>query len=261
MRLLNTGTFEMREFLTEIPIYAILSHTWEKDEVTFQDIQDLEKAKKKSGWSKVERACEYVRKYKFNWLWIDTCCIDKSSSAELSEALNSMYKYYGDCRVCIAYLRDVSNEKNAKSMEKLKESRWFRRGWTLQELIAPRYMVFLDKEWNMMGTRFGMRYVVSEVTSIPVDVFETGWLDDYSIAQKMSWAASRETTRPEDMAYCLMGLFGVNIPPIYGEGGTKAFMRLQQEIIKYSDDRSIFAWCRQSRTVRLWKHTESCSID
>ncbi|THU92055.1 HET-domain-containing protein [Dendrothele bispora CBS 962.96] len=239
MRLLSTTTFEVQEFPTTIPTFAILSHTWEKDEVTLQDIQNLETAKGKAGWSKVWNACKYVRQQRFEWIWIDTCCIDKSSSAELSEALNSMYQYYGDGRVCIAYLSDVSWEKN---IEELKQSRWFKRGWTLQELIAPRYMVFLDKEWNMIGTRSSMREVISEVTSIPVDVFEEGEIDGYSIAQKMSWAASRETTRPEDMAYCLMGLFGVNMPPIYGEGGPRAFMRLQQEIIKYSEDRSIFAW-------------------
>ncbi|THV01327.1 HET-domain-containing protein, partial [Dendrothele bispora CBS 962.96] len=247
MRLLNTETLEVEEFLNDIPIYAILSHTWERDEITFRDIQDLQKAKKKAeihgkaGWSKIEKACEFVRKFRFKWIWIDTCCIDKSSSAELSEALNSMYRYYGDGRVCIAYLSDVPN-RSVMDLDEFRKSRWFERGWTLQELIAPRSMVFLNQEWNMIGTRFSMRHIVAEVTSIPVKVFEDGIVERYSIAQKMSWAASRKTTRDEDMAYCLMGLFGVNMPPIYGEGGVKAFMRLQQEIIKHSDDQSIFAW-------------------
>ncbi|THU85582.1 hypothetical protein K435DRAFT_626403, partial [Dendrothele bispora CBS 962.96] len=200
------------------------------------------KIQNKAGWLKIQKSCEYVRKYRFEWIWIDTCCIDKSSSAELSEALNSMYRYYGEGLICIAYLSDVSMGRIVKDVMELKKSRWFMRGWTLQELIAPRYMVFLDKDWDKISTRYGIRHVVSELTSIPVEVFERGRLDDYSIAQKMSWATSRKTTREEDMAYCLMGLFGVNMPPIYGEGGTKAFIRLQQEIIKYSDDRSIFAW-------------------
>ncbi|THU87812.1 HET-domain-containing protein [Dendrothele bispora CBS 962.96] len=257
MRLLNTHTYRVEEFLTNTPKYAILSHTWGKDEVTFQDTQNLDVAKVKAGWSKVENACTYVRKYKFDWIWIDTCCIDKSSSAELSEALNSMYKYYEEACVCIAYLNDLekpSNKATNKATEllnMLERCKWFTRGWTLQELVAPRYMVFVDKEWQHVGTRFTLRHFISEVTSIPAFLFEGQklWdndkgrqLEDYSIAQKMSWAAKRETTRPEDMAYCLMGLFGVNMPPIYGEGGEKAFMRLQQEIIKYSDDRSIFAW-------------------
>ncbi|THU97580.1 HET-domain-containing protein, partial [Dendrothele bispora CBS 962.96] len=245
MRLLHTETLQVTEFDTNIPIYAILSHTWQEDEVTFQDIQNHDVAKCKAGWSKIENACKYARQYKFDWIWIDTCCIDKSSSAELSEVLNSMYQYYGEGRVCIAYLSDF--EKGSRNitefLDRMKSCRWFKRGWTLQELIAPRYMVFLDKDWQHVGTRFGLRRVISEITSIPVPVFETGpLLDIYSTAQKMSWAASRETKRPEDIAYCLMGLFGVNMPTIYGEGEAKAFMRLQQEIIKYSDDRSIFAW-------------------
>ncbi|THV01464.1 HET-domain-containing protein [Dendrothele bispora CBS 962.96] len=266
-------TFRVEEFLVDIPKYAILSHTWEKDEVTLRDIQDLHEAKgkaeleaegpkkqaellkaekiqRKAGWLKIEKACEYVRQYKFKWIWIDTCCIDKSSSAELSEALNSMFKYYEEAHVCVVYLSDVSIEKNVMGLEELKKSRWFTRGWTLQELIAPRYMVFLDKNWDKIDTRFGIRHIMSEVTSIPVEVFEEGSLDGYSIAQKMSWAASRKTTREEDMAYCLMGLFGVNMPPIYGEGGAKAFIRLQQEIIRYSDDRSIFAWVARDRRDR-----------
>ncbi|THU99761.1 HET-domain-containing protein [Dendrothele bispora CBS 962.96] len=248
MRLLNTHTYQVEEFLTNIPYYAILSHTWGEGEVTFQDIQNLDVAKAKTGWSKVENACADVRKYKFDWIWIDTCCIDKSSSAELSEVLNSMYKYYAEARVCIAYLNDLERGSSGAT-ELLKRCKWFTRGWTLQELIAPCYMIFLDKDWQRVGSRFTLRHFISEVTSIPVYLFEghacdneKRQLEDYSIAQKMSWAASRETTRPEDMAYCLMGIFGVNMSPIYGEGGSKAFMRLQQEIIKYSDDRSIFAW-------------------
>ncbi|THU90231.1 hypothetical protein K435DRAFT_912485, partial [Dendrothele bispora CBS 962.96] len=138
------------------------------------------------------------------WTWRDysrsSVCIDKSSSAELSEALNSMYRYYSESRVCIAYLSDVSIGRNVTDIEELRKIRWFTRGWTLQELVAPRYIVFLDKDWQRVGTRWSLRHVISEVTSIPVRVFSTGELDGYSIAQKMSWAASRKTTREEDMA-------------------------------------------------------------
>ncbi|THU98185.1 hypothetical protein K435DRAFT_885434 [Dendrothele bispora CBS 962.96] len=149
--------------------------------------------------TKVKNACAYVRKYKFDWIWIDTCCIDKSSSAELSEALNSMYKYYAEARVCIVYLNDLekSSNKATELLSRLKECKWFTRGWTLQKLIAPRYMVFLDQEWERVSTRFTLRHFISEVTSIPVNVFEGPALDDeksqlgnYSIAQRMSWAAS-----------------------------------------------------------------------
>ncbi|KAF5348653.1 hypothetical protein D9758_006783 [Tetrapyrgos nigripes] len=247
MRLLNTKTLQLEEFVTDIPPYAILSHTWEKEEVTFHDLQNLETARTKSGYAKLWNACARALRYRFNWIWIDSCCINKESSAELSEAINSMYQYYEDAAICYVYLCDVSSKyppRNPKS--DFRESRWFSRGWTLQELLAPLHVVFLDKAWKRIGTRWSLRDVVSAVTTIPVGVFEGRAIDEYSVAQRMSWAAFRETTRPEDEAYCLMGMFGVSLPPIYGEGSTKAFIRLQQEIIKISDDRSIFAWVAET---------------
>ncbi|KAF5350767.1 hypothetical protein D9758_010383 [Tetrapyrgos nigripes] len=264
MRLLNTETLKVREFFTEIPRYAILSHTWEDEEITFQDIQSLATladtcntrqvtfsdiqaflppAQLKKGYMKVVQACVRARNNAFDWIWIDSCCINKESSAELSEAINSMYQYYEDAVVCYVYLFDVSGKchpRNHKS--NFKRSKWFKRGWTLQELLASKYITFFDKDWTKIGTRWSLRDVISVITTIPIDVLEGRPIDKYSVAQKMSWAAFRETTRPEDKAYCLMGIFGVSMPPIYGEGGEKAFMRLQQEIIRVSDDRSIFAW-------------------
>ncbi|KAK7462475.1 hypothetical protein VKT23_008077 [Stygiomarasmius scandens] len=243
MRLLHTKTLQTKEFYSDKPPYAILSHTWEKEEVTYQDMLNLETAKTKNGYRKVQKACEYARKYDFEWVWIDSCCINKESSAELSEAINSMYQYYEGSHVCIAYLSDVSSREDPRDLRScFRDSKWFKRGWTLQELLAPSYVVLLDEDWTEVGTRWSLRDVISVITSIPVRVFEGDDIHDFSIAQRMSWAAFRETTRPEDMAYCLMGIFGVNMPPIYGEGGDKAFMRLQQEIIRISDDRSIFAW-------------------
>ncbi|KAK7444089.1 hypothetical protein VKT23_015487 [Stygiomarasmius scandens] len=243
MRLLNTKTLQVAEFYTDIPPYAILSHTWGKEEVTFQDIQILETAKTKAGWSKIEGACTYASKHHFDWIWIDSCCINKESSAELSEAINSMYQYYLDGSVCYVYLSDARKEEDLTSLKStFRQSRWFTRGWTLQELLAPTYIVFLDKNWTEIGTRWSLRDIISAITRIPRHVFEDGNIHKYSIAQKMSWAAQRCTTRPEDQAYCLIGIFGISMSPIYGEGCAKAFMRLQQEIIKISDDRSIFAW-------------------
>ncbi|KAF5338547.1 hypothetical protein D9758_016553 [Tetrapyrgos nigripes] len=254
MRLLHTKDFTVKQFFTDIPRYVILSHTWEQDEVTFQDIQNLDVARSKAGWCKVENACARARRYRFDWIWIDSCCINKESSAELSEALNSMYQYYEDAAMCYVYLSDVSGEYHpGHENSNFRDSRWFRRGWTLQELLAPEYVIFLDKGWEKIGTRWGLRGVVSAVTGIPVDVFEGRIIDEYSVAQRMSWAAFRETTRPEDQAYCLLGVFGVSMSPIYGEGGVKAFMRLQQEIIRISDDRSIFAWVAVPPTLKPWE--------
>ncbi|THU96845.1 HET-domain-containing protein [Dendrothele bispora CBS 962.96] len=262
MRLLNTSTFKLDEFDIQIPKYAILSHTWTNDEVSFRDIKRLEftepedtvhgnairdveaLAQKEAKWRKVMQACAYARMHKFQWIWIDCCCINKESSAELSEAINSMYQYYLEAAICYVYLSDVSGkEKRPEDANSpFRFSRWFTRGWTLQELLAPRYLVFLDNTWTEIGTKWSLHDVISAITSIPSRVLEDGDVSRYSVAQKMSWAACRQTTRPEDQAYCLMGLFGVNMPPIYGEGSAKAFTRLQQQIIELSDDRSIFAW-------------------
>ncbi|KAF5344025.1 hypothetical protein D9758_012897 [Tetrapyrgos nigripes] len=249
MRLLNTHTLELAEFYgSRIPKYAILSHTWEEEEITFQDLYSLvlrEDAKKKRGWKKLERTCERTRHDGLEWVWIDTCCINKESSAELSEAINSMFRYYQESFVCYAYLSDYDLSRDGHPLRgdaSFRRCRWFTRGWTLQELLAPSDLVFFDVSWKDVGTKYTLRDVIQGITRISLDVLRDGDLGKASIAAKMSWAAERETTREEDRAYSLMGIFGVNIPPLYGEGGARAFMRLQEEIIKYSDDQSIFAW-------------------
>ncbi|KAF5330094.1 hypothetical protein D9758_018671 [Tetrapyrgos nigripes] len=248
MRLLNTHSLKLESFFGDkIPPYAILSHTWgeTKDEVTFQDMmaEDLSVAEGKAGYKKIRGACQYAQKYMFKWIWIDSCCINKESSAELSEAINSMYALYEDAQVCYVYLEDTICSEDVRDAEsRFRRCKWFTRGWTLQELLAPSYVVFLDQHWEMIGTRYSLADAVSVITSIPESVFKDGNFDRFSVAQKMSWASMRQTTRPEDMAYCLLGIFRVSMSPIYGEGGARAFMRLQQEIINISDDRSIFAW-------------------
>jgi hypothetical protein len=251
MRLLHTFSYELHEFIgSKIPEYAILSHTWEEEEVLFSDLRDSssrDTSRHKKGWQKILGACKRAREDGLEWVWIDTCCINKESSAELSEAINSMFKYYRDAFVCYAYLSDYQVQKNGypdqgRGIPVFGKCRWFTRGWTLQELIAPSDLVFFDADWNDMGTRWGLMGMISRVTSIPTIVLRHGDIKDISIAARMSWAADRQTSREEDRAYSLMGIFGVNIPPLYGEGGDRAFMRLQEEIIKYSNDQSIFAW-------------------
>ncbi|KAL7792477.1 ankyrin repeat-containing domain protein [Trichoderma ceciliae] len=240
MRLLHTkelevGGFELKEFGEQnMPRYAILSHTWGEEEVTFQDMT-LGRFANKKGYDKIRRCCSLARTNGYDYVWVDTCCIDKTSSAELSEAINSMYRWYGDAEVCYGFLADVP------SMVGFSESRWFTRGWTLQELIAPEMMIFLDEAWKELGTRESLKQEISDCTGIPVEVLSGHGLEVASIAQKMSWAAQRQTSRSEDRAYCLMGLFGINMPLLYGEG-ERAFIRLQEEIMKVSDDDSIFAW-------------------
>lgn len=252
MRLLNAYTLRFEEFLdNEIPPYAILSHRWEGKEVAFHE---FEAARERDGpeFSKIKKCCSFVTQQRkhgnLRWVWIDTCCIDKKSSAELSEAINSMFQWYKNAVVCYAYLSSVVagpwNWKVRK--QQLQQSPWFTRGWTLQELIAPRLVYFLDRQWNIIGEKSKLAAEISAITGIGKDYLDIlqgarAPLAQASIATKMSWASKRETGRVEDMAYCLLGIFNINMPLLYGEG-KKAFMRLQLEIIRKSDDESIFAW-------------------
>ncbi|CCT72997.1 related to beta transducin-like protein [Fusarium fujikuroi] len=236
MRLVNTKTIQL-EFLTDdnVPEYAILSHTWEQEEVLFHDM-GRESAKSKKGYAKLESCCRVARENGFEYIWDDTCCIDKTSSAELSEAINSMYRYYQEASICYVYLADIS------TVSEISNSRWFTRGWTLQELIAPSSMIFFDKDWRELGTKKSLVQVLSQRTNITESILcDSEELETTSIAQRMSWAADRVTTRKEDGAYSLMGIFGINMPLLYGEGD-KAFYRLQEEIMRVSDDHSLFAW-------------------
>ena len=321
MRLLNTSTYQFETFFdSDIPSYAILSHRWGEDEV------DLKEMKKWADWSglslrsilnkllllgdgsdaeisrpgllKILEFCGLCRERSFDWGWVDTCCIDKESSAELSKAINSMYKWYEYANICFVYLADVYdtryegvrfrmpeaifenhlpedaeipekvtsgsksilNETPQAFMPKQEEhtdrwdrirsavkcSDWFTRGWTLQELLAPQKVEFYDRLWAGLGDRTALATTISAVTGISVDQLDYTVAFEYSgiacVAQKMSWVARRATSRGEDIAYCMFGLFDVNLPLLYGEGRAKAFQRLQMEILRTCDDESIFAW-------------------
>ena len=287
MRLLNTSTLDFHDFFdSNIPEYAILSHRWGAEEASLQDFERHLHQKEQGspppgqtaedpfegheGFAKIKNCCALALKDDFQWVWIDTCCIDKKSSAELTEAINSMYAWYEDAAVCYAYLVDVEWQGNLNTtMPQIKASSWFTRGWTLQELLAPREVQFHDKHWTYIGVRDEMADHISAITGIEARYLKpapkrqpaqnqcmkaldcaghapyvkwtaTGrW--EPSVATRMSWASRRETSRTEDMAYCLLGIFHVNMPLLYGEG-MKAFTRLQYEIIKQSNDDSIFAW-------------------
>jgi len=279
MRLLNTALLELEYFTTkEKPPYAILSHTWGSEEVLYDHARHGP-AKLRScgrtGLFKVLKSAEIALNDGYNYIWVDTCCIDKSSSAELSEAINSMFAWYRESRVCYAFLEDYTH---GSSDDELSTSRWFTRGWTLQELIAPLDVQFYDASWTRFGNRLEMSFGLSKITGIDVGVlsatlsmsqpcevmgvhpdnpqsvqacddcrerarlFSAIRIDAHSISTKMSWAAHRKTTRVEDIAYCLMGVFNVNMPLLYGEGSAKAFHRLQEEIIRRSNDQTILVW-------------------
>jgi hypothetical protein len=173
-----------------------------------------------------------------DYAWIDTCCIDKTCSAELNEAINSMFKWYEQALMCYAFLSDLA--PGAELEEALADCRWFTRGWCLQELLAPNEVIFFDRQWTAVGTRFKLKDLISKITRIDEHVLiDSQRMYELPIARRMSWAARRHTTRVEDQAYCLLGLFEVNMPMLYGEGD-RAFLRLQEEVIKRSSDLSIF---------------------
>ena len=295
MRLLNVNTYEFKEFFDhDIPPYGILSHRWGEDEVSYKEFRKG-RGQNSSGHRKILDFCAFIRqRYIFDfgpwanenrhaaelngpetglplgaealqWVWIDTICIDKNSSQELSEAINSMFKWYANAEECYVYMRDVPSLEQAPPdlfWRSFDSSDWFNRGWTLQEMLAPATVVFCTSKWEVFGhmqtnagkkqylglgpfsdaLRFELNERISQITGVQMQYLSgSESIESASIARRMSWAANRKTTRVEDEAYCLLGLFGVNMPLLYGEG-RKAFLRLQEEIIKRSDDQSIFAW-------------------
>ena len=257
MWLLSTDRAELHFFVSSSHIdggYAILSHTWGNKESTFQNLQELNEQCRKDDENprdfvtpKIRNCCIVAERDGFLWVWIDTCCIDKTSSTELSEAINSMFRWYSESEVCYAFLEDVPSDDALDAPNSpFRRARWHTRGWTLQELIAPPRVIFVYPdhagEWKQIGTRRALASLLHEITSIPSQVLNrTIRFHNLSIAERMSWASKRTTTRIEDEAYALMGLFRVNMPTIYGEG-RQAFRRLQEEIMKQSFDSSLFAW-------------------
>ena len=246
MRLLHTKDLTFKEFYeTDLPDYVILSHRWGESEVNWRDMIK-KRAKKGPGLTKVMNCCKLASSEGYEWVWIDTCCIDKKSSAEVSEAVNAMYRWYQKADKCYAYLFDVK----ASQLETFRQSSWFTRGWTLQELIAPIEVLFYDTEWLRIGSKTTLATEVTAATGIDEGVLRNPTQfgkPGACIATKMYWASARQTSVPEDMAYCLLGLFDINMPLLYGEGIEKAFLRLQKEILSTTTDETIFAW-----TSRTW---------
>lgn len=236
MWLLNTHTFKLEEFYSNVPSYAILSHRWQQDEeVSFGGLEEPHPYSNRAGYKKIKDFCAEAQRRRLAYVWVDTCCIDKKSSAELSEAINSMYTYYNQAKICYVYLYDVVLIKD------FRQSSWFTRGWTLQELLAPPKLHFFNHLWKPIGSRRKLASKIGGTTGIPVSALQHLDLARYCVAEKFSWSAYRQTTREEDRAYCLLGLFQINMPLLYGEGA-RAFHRLQEEIMKTSTDMSIFMW-------------------
>jgi len=293
MRLLNCRTLKFQDFDEKnIPRYLILSHRWSTwGEVTHKDFHKG-RQKTLSGYEKIISFCKFtcgrtlgLDSRFYDWVWIDSCCIDKRSSAELSEAINSMYRWYERADECIVYLADVSALDARREVVELRfrSSEWFTRGWTLQEVLAPTIVVFCSCEWEVIGHKchaldpsecfhdkgdYGplLTESIAAVTGIQLPYLANpDWIQHASIARRMSWAADRVTTRVEDLAYCLLGIFQVTMPLLYGEGAF-AFQRLQEELIRRSNDHSVFAWISGDHSYNRYsgllapspKHFKAC---
>ena len=228
MRLLNSRTKQLEQSFHRPPPYAIVSHRWgdESEEVLFTDIGDKARTQsKRSSYQKILDSCALAVQDDLNYIWLDTCCIDRINGTEvLGEAINAMYSWYHQSEVCYAYLHDVSDPS------KFIESNWFQRGWTLQELIAPRHLKFFTKDWTLIGTREEFIDCIAERTGIRHEVLRPSRIPpEVSISEKMVWAAHRETTKMEDRAYSMLGILGISMAPVYGiQDG--AFEDLQHKI-------------------------------
>ena len=262
MRLVNKKTRELGWFTDDkTPPYIILSHRWIGAETSLQEFllqRDLTDEHWSQGTAKVMRLCQEALSYPEDYVWIDSCCIDKASSTELQEAINSMYKWYENAATCIAYLEDVSlaaaSTSSGSIEDQLAKSAWFNRGWTLQEMLAPKKMVFVDCEWKALGDRNALSENLETITGVQKSFYgDRSAIMSATVAERMSWLSQRKTARVEDLAYCMLGIFDVNMNMLYGEGA-KAFLRLQKEIIQEIDDESIFVWLNPS-PFQPWEST------
>jgi hypothetical protein len=239
MRLLELqpdGSFTLtKDYLIDIPEYAILSHTWgaEGEEITYQDLIGGD-YKDKPGYEKLQFCGHQAAVDGIQYFWVDTCCIDKSNSTELYEAINSMFRWYRNAKKCYAFLPDISLERSGEAWElEYRANRWFTRGWTLQELVAPKTVEFFSIEGCLFGDKQSLEQQIHEITGIPIKALQGTPLNQFSIDERMRWAAYRNTTRREDKAYCLLGIFEIYMPLIYGEEH-HAMTRLQKEISQLS---------------------------
>ncbi|KAH7024897.1 beta transducin-like protein HET-E2C*40 [Microdochium trichocladiopsis] len=242
MRLLKRnpdGSLEFtRDLSSEIPPHAILSHTWGPDdqEVTFHDIENR-RGQDKDGFKKLTFCGDQAAADGLEHFWIDTSCINKTNSTELSTAIRSMFRWYRDASKCYVYLTDVSckDEEHLHSASwktEFRRSRWMTRGWTLQELIAPSSVEFFSKEGIRLGDKRSLENLLHEITGVSVDALRGKPLAEFGIEERLSWLEKRSTKLPEDRAYCMFGIFGIHLPVLYGEGEAEAFFRLHKRIGK-----------------------------
>ncbi|KAF5371596.1 hypothetical protein D9758_003401 [Tetrapyrgos nigripes] len=241
--LIDVHTRKLKDFTEDdtIPPYVILSHRWVHDEeVNYRDFLELlSKTKKKSGYRKIKGACKQASLDGHHFIWIDTCCLDQDDSDDVARNINSMYSYYRNSTVCYTYLSDVYTPKYGFSKAGAwSDSGWFGRGWTLQELLAPRKVVFFNARWEFVGDKDQLKFPISRLTGIPSSVLDgSSSMEDIDLQERMAWCAGRRTTKPPDLAYCLLGILGVSMTPDYTEDARTALQRLQKVLVQSYPDR------------------------
>ncbi|OCK72920.1 HET-domain-containing protein, partial [Lepidopterella palustris CBS 459.81] len=248
LRLKSGDDFELITFNTDdLPSYAILSHTWtDGEEITYNELV-AGTGKDKAGYTKIRFCGERAAQDGLQYFWVDTCCINKSTSDELSMAINSMFRWYQRASKCYVYMADVQVPEEVTDVQvfritwedAFRGSRWFTRGWTLQELLAPASVEFFSKEGKRLGSKISLEQEIHEVTQVPVRALQGQRLSEFSVDERMSWIARRRTTVKEDKAYCLLGIFGVFMPLIYGEGEEHAYLRLRRKLLKSSKEKEV----------------------
>ncbi|KAI6100833.1 hypothetical protein EV401DRAFT_1877198, partial [Pisolithus croceorrhizus] len=226
--------------------FVTFSHRWGVGEPLLRDIEghSIYGMSTEGGFGKLQAFCLRAREQNYFWAWSDTCCIDKDSSAELQEAIGSMFKWYRRSALTIVHLSDVPETGSFGS------SKWFRRGWTLQELLAPKTILFYTQNWSLYRTLMCSNHKADVAVLEELEVatgIESRFLTDFSpgmddARSRLQWASSRCTTRPEDIAYSLFGIFDLHLPILYGESAEKALGRLLTEIISQSRDISVLDW-------------------
>jgi hypothetical protein len=209
-----------------VPLYAVLSHTWGPDheEVSFEDLRERQNFTHRTthGYNKLHFTRLKAQRDGLLYLWVDTCCIKKSDSTELQRSLNSMFYWYQQASKCYVWLEDVTLrdfiDEELPWKTAFSRSRWFKRGWTLQELIAPKSVAFYSREGKFLGTKNRLAETLSAVTGIPTSVLHGADISRFSKESRFSWAQGRTTKIPEDAAYSLIGIFGVTLPMLYADG-------------------------------------------
>jgi hypothetical protein len=242
MRLLkidDDGGFKLEWFPKDkIPPYAILSHTWgtgKDDEVVYRDVIE-NTGSNKPGFKKLKFCGTQAKADGLHYFWVDTCCIDKSNNNELTTAINSMFRWYRNAARCYVYLSDVSvrtedgESPHVEWESAFHNSRWFERGWTLQELLAPKIVIFYSQDHVRLGDKKSLEQQIVNITGVAAEALRGRTLSDFSIEERFLWAEKRQTTEEEDKAYCLLGIFNVVLPLVYGEGQSSAMRRLNKEV-------------------------------